>query len=85
MCIKLVPKDYTTAYFLNAEDKSVMRVRAEVMEKYSGGSGHYTRHDIKAAATDITTWIHAPTQVAFVTILYGVLEKPSMPVNYVLT
>lgn len=70
-CVFLVPKDYITAYFLNAEDKAIMRVRAEAMEKYSGGSGHYTRNDIKMAAKDITTWVHAPTQVAMVTILYG--------------
>ena len=71
MCIFLVPKDYTSAYFLNDSDKAIMRARAEAMEKYSGGSGHYTKHDIKAAEKDITTWVHAPTQVAFVTILYG--------------
>lgn len=68
-CVFLVPKDYSSAYFLNAEDKAIMRVRAEMMEKYSGGTGHYTKNDIKLAAKDVTTWIHAPTQVAMVTIL----------------
>ena len=69
--IFLVPKHWSTAYFLNDEDKAVMKIREEQMEAYSGGSGHYTKQDIKLAATDISTWIHAPTQVAMVTILYG--------------
>lgn len=41
------------------------------MEAYSGGSGHYTKQDIKLAASDITTWVHAPVQVTMLTILYG--------------
>ena len=69
----LIPKHYSTAYFLNAEDKAVMKRREEIMEAYSGGNGHYTKADIKLAAKEITTWVHAPTQVAIVTILYGTL------------
>lgn len=71
MTIFLIPKHYSTAYFLNDEDKAIMKRREEIMEPYSGGMGHYTKADIKLAARDMTTWVHAPTQVAMVTILYG--------------
>lgn len=74
----MVPKNYETAYFLNDEDKAVMRQRAEVMEAYSGGSGHYTLEDIKEAARDVKSWIHGVIQIAVVTILYG---KPEFSCN----
>ncbi|KAK8004299.1 Vegetative incompatibility protein HET-E-1 [Apiospora arundinis] len=71
LCIFLVPKDYETAYFLNEEEKDLMRIRAKEMNAYSGGSGHYGRKDIREAAKDIKSWLHAVTQIAVVTILYG--------------
>ncbi|KAF2453172.1 retrograde regulation protein 2 [Lineolata rhizophorae] len=71
MCLYLVPKNYQTAYFLNAEEKAIMRQRAEHMEAYSGGQGHYTIQDIKRAAKDIKTWVHGIIQICVVTILYG--------------
>ncbi|KAK3214665.1 hypothetical protein GRF29_19g959043 [Pseudopithomyces chartarum] len=70
-CIFLVPKNYETAYFLNEEDRSIMRQRAEQAEAYSGGNGHVTRADIKEAAKDVKSWIHGCIQIAVVTILYG--------------
>ncbi|KAF2006076.1 MFS general substrate transporter [Amniculicola lignicola CBS 123094] len=69
-CIFLVPKDYQTAYFLSDSDKAIMRQRAERMETYSGGGGHYTKADIKEAAKDIKSWGHGIIQIAVVTILY---------------
>jgi hypothetical protein len=71
MCIYLVPKSYETAYFLNAEEKKIMRIRAERMEAYSGGSGKHGKADIKEAAKDIKSWLHGCIQIAVVTILYG--------------
>lgn len=71
MCFFLVPKNYETAYFLNAEDKAIMKHRAELAESYSGGTGHYTMKDIKAAAKDSKSWGHGVIQIAVVTILYG--------------
>ncbi|KAH7056924.1 retrograde regulation protein 2 [Macrophomina phaseolina] len=71
ICIFVVPKNYETAYFLNDEDRSLMRRRAEHMEAYSGGSGHYGKKDIKEAANDIKSWLHGVIQIAVVTILYG--------------
>jgi MFS family permease len=70
-CIYLVPKDYQTAYFLNAEDKKIMAWRAEQSRAYSGGTGHYGKKHFKAGAGDIKTWLHAVTQIMVVTILYG--------------
>jgi hypothetical protein len=70
-CIFLVPKDYETAYFLNEEEKKIMRLRAERTEAYSGGSGHYGKQDIKEAAKDVKSWLHGVIQIAVVTILYG--------------
>ncbi|KAI1493474.1 retrograde regulation protein 2 [Biscogniauxia mediterranea] len=70
-CIYLVPRSYETAYFLNVEQKSLMRKRAEEMEAYSGGSGHYSKRDIKEAAKDVKSWVHGVIQIAVVTILYG--------------
>ncbi|KAI1504552.1 retrograde regulation protein 2 [Biscogniauxia marginata] len=70
-CIFLVPRDYETAYFLDAEEKALMRKRAEEMEAYSGGSGHYSKKDIKDAAKDVKSWLHGVIQIAVVTILYG--------------
>ncbi|KAL1618024.1 hypothetical protein SLS54_007557 [Diplodia seriata] len=46
------------AYFLNDGDKAAMKQRAELMEAYSGGSGHYGKKDIKEAASDIKSWAH---------------------------
>jgi hypothetical protein len=70
-CIFLVPKNYETAYFLNEEEKKIMRLRAERAEAYSGGSGHYGKQDIKEAAKDVKSWLHGIIQISVVTILYG--------------
>ncbi|KAF2871638.1 retrograde regulation protein 2 [Massariosphaeria phaeospora] len=70
-CIFLVPKSYETAWFLNEEDKKIMRVRAERAEAYSGGDGHYSKADIMAAAKDVKSWVHGCIQICVVTILYG--------------
>lgn len=48
-----------------------MRQRAEEMEAYSGGSGHYGKEDIVEAAKDVKSWVHGVIQIAVVTILYG--------------
>lgn len=48
-----------------------MRQRAEEMESYSGGSGHYGKEDIMEAAKDVKSWVHGVIQIAVVTILYG--------------
>lgn len=71
ICIFVVPKNYETAYFLNESDKAIMRRRAEEMEAYSGGSGHYSKKEIKEAAKDIKSWAHGVIQICVVTILYG--------------
>ncbi|KAI0453534.1 retrograde regulation protein 2 [Xylaria acuta] len=71
LCFILIPQNYETAYFLDDEQKDLMRKRAEEMNAYSGGSGHYTRKDIKEAAKDVKTWAHSVIQIAVVTILYG--------------
>jgi len=71
LCVFLVPKDYETAYFLDEEEKELMRIREGEMNTYSGGSGHYTKNDIREAAKDIKSWLHGCTQIAVVTILYG--------------
>lgn len=72
-CIFLVPKDFETAYFLNDEEKELMRQRARRTQLYSdsAGSGHYGKLDIKEAAKDIKSWVHGCIQIAVVTILYG--------------
>jgi hypothetical protein len=70
-CIFLIPRDFETAYFLSAEDRLLMRRRAEEMETYSGGSSHYGKKDIIEAAKDIKSWLHGVIQIAVVTILYG--------------
>jgi nitrate/nitrite transporter NarK len=71
LCVKLVPKNYQTAYFLNAEDKKIMAIRAELSESYSGGDGHPKLKDLKLAWGDAKTWLHGVSQIAVVTILYG--------------
>ena len=72
-CIFLVPKNFETAYFLNEEEKALMRQRAHRTQAYSDseGSGHYGKADIKEAAKDVKSWIHGIIQIAVVTILYG--------------
>ena len=75
ICIYVVPKNYETAYFLNEEDRVIMRRRAELSEAYSGGSGHYGMKDIKEAAKDVKSWLHGVIQICVVTILYG--KSPS--------
>ncbi|KAI1347842.1 retrograde regulation protein 2 [Xylaria sp. FL0043] len=71
LCVVLIPRNYDTAYFLNAEHKALMAKRAKEMEAYSGGSGHYTTADVREAAKDVKTWVHSVAQIATVTILYG--------------
>ncbi|KAF2010793.1 retrograde regulation protein 2 [Aaosphaeria arxii CBS 175.79] len=71
ICIWVVPKNYETAYFLNSDEKAIMRQRAERAEAYSGGSGHYGKAEIKEAAKDIKSWFHGTIQIFVVTILYG--------------
>ncbi|KAJ5772969.1 hypothetical protein N7457_007865 [Penicillium paradoxum] len=78
VCIYLVPKDPETAYFLNAEEKALMRYRAEQSKDYSGGEGHYKMADVKLATKDIKTWVHAITQICVVTILYGRSDNGSI-------
>jgi hypothetical protein len=72
-CIWLVPKNFETAYFLNEEERTVMRRRAARTQAYSdsAGSGHYGKSDIREAAKDIKSWLHGCIQIAVVTILYG--------------
>ncbi|KAL1845657.1 hypothetical protein Plec18170_009644 [Paecilomyces lecythidis] len=53
ICIFVVPKNFETAYFLNDNDRVIMRIRAEATAAYSGGDGHYTLKDVKRAASDI--------------------------------
>jgi hypothetical protein len=72
-CVWLVPKSFETAYFLDEEEKTIMRRRAARTQAYSDseGSGHYKKSDIKEAAMDIKSWLHGIIQIAVVTILYG--------------
>jgi len=72
-CIFLVPKSFETAYFLNDDEKALMRQRAHRTQAYSDseGSGHYGKADIREAAKDIKSWVHGVIQIAVVTILYG--------------
>jgi hypothetical protein len=48
-----------------------MAWRAEASAAYSGGTGHYTKKDIKLGAKDVKTWMHAVIQIMVVTLLYG--------------
>ena len=71
LCYFVIPSSYTTAYFLNEDDRAIMRRRAEMTEAYSGGKGHYTRAEFLMAARDVKTWIHGVVQVMSLTVLYG--------------
>ena len=81
-CYFLIPKNYQTAYFLTAEEKKIMAWRAEASAAYSGGTGHYTKKDIKLGAGDVTTWIHSVIQIMVVTILYGMVSVPYLLGGY---
>ncbi|TRX91854.1 hypothetical protein FHL15_007173 [Xylaria flabelliformis] len=70
-CVILIPRNYETAYFLNDDQKALMSRRAEEMNAYSGGSGRYSKKDIKEAAKDVKSWVHSVIQIPVVTILYG--------------
>ncbi|KAK3305015.1 major facilitator superfamily domain-containing protein [Chaetomium strumarium] len=72
-CIFLVPKSFETAYFLNDEEKALMRQRAHRTQAYSdsGGPGHHSKANIGEAAKDVKSWIHGIIQIAIATILYG--------------
>ena len=71
ICFILVPSSYEKAFFLNEDDKEVMRHRATVTHQYSGGKGEFTLKDIAVAAKDIKTWIHSALQFCVITPLYG--------------
>ncbi|RAR11218.1 retrograde regulation protein 2 [Stemphylium lycopersici] len=72
-CIFLVPKSFETAYFLNDDEKALMRQRVHRTQAYSDSecSGHYCKADVKEAAKDIKSWVHGFIQIAVVKILYG--------------
>ncbi|KAK1763705.1 high-affinity nicotinic acid transporter [Phialemonium atrogriseum] len=70
-CVFIIPKSFETAYFLNADDKRIMRRRAELAEAYSGGSGHYKWADVKLALADPKVFVSGVAQHATITILYG--------------
>jgi MFS family permease len=71
VCYFAIPSSYTTAYFLDDEEKAIMRRRAEQTEAYSGGKGHYSKADFMMAVRDVKTWLHAAAQVMCLTITYG--------------
>ncbi|KAI1763793.1 MFS general substrate transporter [Hypoxylon sp. FL1150] len=71
LCYFIIPSSYATAYFLDEDDRAVMRKRAELTEAYSGGNGHYTRAEFMMAIRDVKTWLHTAIQVMCLTILYG--------------
>ncbi|KAI1097740.1 MFS general substrate transporter [Jackrogersella minutella] len=71
ICYFIIPSTYTTAYFLNEDDRAVMRKRAELTESYSGGKGHYSRAEFIMAIKDVKTWLHTFIQIMCLTILYG--------------
>ncbi|CAM1509655.1 Fc.00g033940.m01.CDS01 [Cosmosporella sp. VM-42] len=70
-CFFLIPKSYQTAYFLNDDDKEVMRLRAEQAEAYSGGDGHFKFSELKLALKDAKVWCNAISQMCCTTITYG--------------
>ena len=70
-CYYLIPKDYQTAYFLNEDDRKIMRRRAELTESYNGGQGHYTRKELLMAVKDVKTWVHGINQMLCMTVVYG--------------
>ncbi|KAI5861166.1 MFS general substrate transporter [Durotheca rogersii] len=71
LCYFVIPTSYTTAYFLNEDDRAIMRKRAEITEAYSGGRGHYTRAEFMMAVKDVKTWLHTIIQVMCLTVMYG--------------
>ncbi|KAH9986078.1 MFS general substrate transporter [Xylariaceae sp. FL0662B] len=71
LCYFIIPSSYTTAYFLDEDDRALMRRRAELTEAYNGGRGHYTRAEFIMAIRDTKTWLHAIVQVMSLTVLYG--------------
>lgn len=71
ICIFVVPKNYETAYFLNEDERKIMRLRAQRTAAYSGGDGHHGKADIREAAKDVKSWLHGCIQICVVTILYG--------------
>ncbi|OAA65398.1 high-affinity nicotinic acid transporter [Niveomyces insectorum RCEF 264] len=70
-CFYLVPSSFEKAYFFNEEDKKIMRYRAELTHKYSGGSGHFKMRDIWIAVKDPKTWCHGWIQFCVITPLYA--------------
>ena len=71
ICFVLVPSSYEKAFFLNADDKEVMRYRDTVTHQYNSGKGEFTLKDIATAAKDVKTWIHSALQFCCITPLYG--------------
>jgi hypothetical protein len=67
----LIPSSFEAAYFLNEDDKVVMRQRAIQAELYSGGAGHFKWKDLKLALSDVKVWINGICQLCCTTITYG--------------
>jgi hypothetical protein len=76
-CLFVIPKSYESAYFLNEDDKVIMRKRAEIAKAYSGGNGHYTWEDIKMALSDPKVYVSGICQHCAIIVLYGLFNPPS--------
>lgn len=79
-CWFLIPYSFETAYFLNDEDKIIMRQRAELAEPYSGGNGHFRWQNLMLAMTDSKTYVSGICQLTSITVLYGELCTSPQPI-----
>lgn len=73
-CFFLIPDSPETAYFLNEDDKVIMRQRAEIAKSYSTRTGHPSKADIKLALTDLKVWVSGISQLGSIVVLYGNYE-----------
>ncbi|KKZ61730.1 hypothetical protein EMCG_03759 [[Emmonsia] crescens] len=65
-----LPNDMTKAYFLNARERELMRIRAECNKAYSG-SEDFSWDEVKIAAKDPKTYISGGIQFCQDILLYG--------------
>ena len=71
VCMLIIPTSFETAYFLNEEDKAIMRLRAKESAAYSGGDGHFTRQDVLLALKDPKVFVSGVCQFGIITIQSG--------------
>lgn len=70
-CLFLLPDDYEKAWWLNDDDKQLMRIRHQQAALYQGESDTFDKEEVKLAFKDGKVWLSAFCQFCANTCSFG--------------